>query len=68
MVEDGEDNIMATNVQVVLPILSAEEEHSVESHLKLRTGPQKGATHRLHLTVPLELDGDEVTSSSFFWL
>lgn len=68
MVEDGQDYIVTANGQVVLPVLSTEEEHGVEGHLKLRAGPHEGAAHRLHLAVPLELDCDEMTSSSLFWL
>lgn len=68
MMENLEDYIMSINDQVVLPVLPAQKEHGVEGYLKLRAGPHEGASHRLHLAVPFELDGDEVASSSLFWL
>ena len=68
MMEDCKDNIMTVNDQVVLAVLSTQEYHGVESHLKLWAGPKEGASNRLCLAVPFELDSDEMASRALFWL
>lgn len=68
MMEDCKDNIMTVNDQVVLAVLTAQKEHGVQSHFKLWAGPNEGAPHRLCLSVPFELDSDEMASRTLFWL
>lgn len=42
------------------PMCVDEEDDGVQGHLKLRTGPHEGTAHRLHQTVPAELEVQDV--------
>ena len=68
MMEHSEDDVMAVNSDMVLSALPAEKQNGVEGDLKLRAGPHECAPHGFDVSIPLKLDGDQVTVCPFFRL